>query len=67
MAEIGKKLGFSWGGNWKSLKDYPHLEMIFGLSIDDYQEETPETEETENDKLNLTDNQWKMTVNAIQG
>lgn len=32
-AQIGKSLGFSWGGDWKSFKDYPHLEMTGGLSI----------------------------------
>lgn len=26
------KLGFEWGGNWHSLKDNPHFQMIFGLS-----------------------------------
>ncbi|MGP4061518.1 D-alanyl-D-alanine carboxypeptidase family protein [Halobacillus sp. H74] len=31
IAEIGKSLGFSWGGDWK-WKDYPHLELTGGLS-----------------------------------
>lgn len=36
VAEIGKSLGFSWGGDWTgSLIDYPHLEMSFGLCISD--------------------------------
>jgi peptidoglycan LD-endopeptidase CwlK len=26
------KNGYSWGGNWKSLKDYPHFEKTFGLN-----------------------------------
>ncbi|APC48948.1 hypothetical protein BME96_12420 [Virgibacillus halodenitrificans] len=26
-AAIGKSLGFEWGGDWKSFKDYPHLQM----------------------------------------
>lgn len=34
---IGKKHGFSWGGDWKSFKDYPHLEMTFGHSFKDFQ------------------------------
>ncbi|HWI50354.1 MAG TPA: M15 family metallopeptidase, partial [Rummeliibacillus sp.] len=34
VADIGKKLGFNWGGDWIGFKDYPHLEMTFGLSID---------------------------------
>lgn len=32
VAAIGKELGFSWGGDWKSFPDYPHLEMTGGLS-----------------------------------
>ncbi|OPH47583.1 hypothetical protein BC351_10345 [Paenibacillus ferrarius] len=36
VAEIGKSLGFSWGGDWTgTLIDNPHLEMTFGLSIND--------------------------------
>lgn len=34
---IAKSLGFEWGGDWKSFKDYPHLQMNFGLSIGDLQ------------------------------
>ncbi len=25
-----KSIGWSWGGDWKSFKDYPHLEKTFG-------------------------------------
>ncbi|QZN77387.1 M15 family metallopeptidase [Paenibacillus sp. DR312] len=32
VAEIGKGLGFIWGGDWASFPDYPHLQMDFGLS-----------------------------------
>ncbi|MET3574208.1 M15 family metallopeptidase [Bhargavaea ullalensis] len=32
-AEIAKSLGFAWGGDWNGFKDYPHLEMTFGLSL----------------------------------
>lgn len=35
VAAIGKELGFEWGGDWQRFKDYPHLEMTFGLSIDE--------------------------------
>lgn len=28
VAQIGKELGFTWGGDWKNFKDYPHLEML---------------------------------------
>lgn len=33
VADIGKKLGFDWGGDWTSFIDYPHLQMTFGISI----------------------------------
>jgi peptidoglycan L-alanyl-D-glutamate endopeptidase CwlK len=32
VVECFKKYGFSWGGDWKSLKDYPHVEKTFGYS-----------------------------------
>jgi peptidoglycan LD-endopeptidase CwlK len=37
VVEIAKGLGFEWGGDWKHFKDYPHLQMDFGLSITDLQ------------------------------
>lgn len=33
VVAIAKSLGFAWGGDWKSFKDYPHLQMDFGYSI----------------------------------
>jgi len=38
VAEIAKELGFQWGGDWRGFKDYPHLQMDFGLTINDLQE-----------------------------
>lgn len=29
---VFKKYGWDWGGNWKSLKDYPHFEKTFGYT-----------------------------------
>jgi len=37
VVEIAKGLGFSWGGDWKGFKDYPHLQMDFGYSISELQ------------------------------
>ena len=37
VAQIGKELGFEWGGDWSGFKDYPHLEYTFDLSIRDLQ------------------------------
>ncbi|WP_139491804.1 M15 family metallopeptidase [Brevibacillus dissolubilis] len=33
VGSIAKTLGFEWGGEWSDFKDYPHLQMTFGLSI----------------------------------
>jgi peptidoglycan LD-endopeptidase CwlK len=37
VVAIAKDLGFEWGGDWAGFKDYPHLEMDFGLSIRELQ------------------------------
>ncbi|WP_052343641.1 M15 family metallopeptidase [Bacillus massiliigorillae] len=37
VAAIAKTLGFTWGGDWSSFKDYPHLEMMGGLKKEDLQ------------------------------
>lgn len=33
VVKIFKAHGWSWGGDWKSLKDYPHFEKTFGFSV----------------------------------
>lgn len=38
VVTIAKELGFKWGGDWAKFKDYPHLEMDFGLSIAELQD-----------------------------
>ncbi|SFG57010.1 peptidoglycan L-alanyl-D-glutamate endopeptidase CwlK [Halobacillus alkaliphilus] len=35
VVAIAKDLGFEWGGDWSNFKDYPHLQMDFGLTIRD--------------------------------
>jgi peptidoglycan LD-endopeptidase CwlK len=37
VVEMAKTLGFAWGGDWAEFKDYPHLQMDFGLTIADLQ------------------------------
>jgi len=37
VVDLAKDLGFDWGGDWPGFKDYPHLQMDFGLSISDLQ------------------------------
>ncbi|WP_282140701.1 M15 family metallopeptidase [Cytobacillus oceanisediminis] len=46
VVEIAKELGFEWGGDWTQFKDYPHLQMDFGLTIWELQrgKRPPETE-----------------------
>jgi len=36
VVEEAKKLGFAWGGDWKSFVDNPHFEMTFGLTTAQY-------------------------------
>ncbi|MBW7458166.1 M15 family metallopeptidase [Paenibacillus sepulcri] len=33
VVDIAKGLGFTWGGDWEEFRDYPHLQMDFGYSI----------------------------------
>ncbi|MEK4854773.1 M15 family metallopeptidase [Paenibacillus sp. FSL H7-0756] len=35
VVQEAKALGFESGGDWTSFKDYPHLQMTFGLSLAD--------------------------------
>jgi peptidoglycan LD-endopeptidase CwlK len=37
VVEVAKTLGFEWGGDWAQFKDYPHLQMNFGLTLADLQ------------------------------
>lgn len=30
IGAIGKSVGLSWGGDWKTFKDRPHFELLFG-------------------------------------
>lgn len=33
VGKIAESFGFEWGGRWTSFKDMPHIQMTFGLSI----------------------------------
>ncbi|WP_347862361.1 M15 family metallopeptidase [Salimicrobium sp. PL1-032A] len=35
VATVAKGLGFTWGGNWRTFKDYPHLEWTHGMTWQD--------------------------------
>lgn len=32
VVNLFKKAGYEWGGDWKSLKDYPHIQKSFGYT-----------------------------------
>ena len=34
-AEFGKSLGLEWGGDWKTLKDFPHFQYTAALALAD--------------------------------
>ncbi|WP_405173801.1 M15 family metallopeptidase [Paenibacillus sp. FSL H8-0260] len=33
VVKEAKALGFEWGGDWTTFKDYPHLQITFGLTL----------------------------------
>lgn len=33
VAEIGKQIGFEWGGDWPRFRDMPHFQFTFGLTM----------------------------------
>jgi len=35
VGEEGVKLGFTWGGNWKTIRDMPHFQLDDGLKTSD--------------------------------
>jgi peptidoglycan LD-endopeptidase CwlK len=45
VVALAKGLGFDWGGDWAQFKDYPHLQMDFGLTLAELQngERPPES------------------------
>lgn len=53
VVDVAKVLGFEWGGDWVGFKDYPHLQMDFGLTIAELQNgERPEEPSLTADNLN---------------
>lgn len=34
LGEVGKSLGFVWGGDFKNIKDRPHFQYTNGLTLD---------------------------------
>jgi peptidoglycan LD-endopeptidase CwlK len=37
VVKLAKTLGFEWGGDWSQFKDFPHLQMNFGLTVAELQ------------------------------
>jgi len=38
IAAYGKQQGFEWGGDWNTLKDYPHFQMPLGQAVPELQQ-----------------------------
>ncbi|QSF43570.1 M15 family metallopeptidase [Paenibacillus tianjinensis] len=53
VVDEAKKLGFEWGGDWTSFKDYPHFQMIFGLKTSQFRSGKTPTQKQVNDALAL--------------
>lgn len=39
VGAIGKELGLTWGGDFKSIKDFPHFQYTGGLTLKDLQKD----------------------------
>ena len=66
-AEIGKRIGFSWGGDWKSFKDLPHFQWDNGGKAKHTNAPTmPSYEEKNMNISKLTDAEVLALVNRIQ-
>lgn len=40
VGEIAEKIGFEWGGRWKSFIDLPHLQYTAGYTLKQFQNNT---------------------------
>ena len=36
IAEVAKKHGFEWAGDWKTFKEYAHIQYTGGLTLQDF-------------------------------
>lgn len=73
VAQEAKKLGFAWGGDWTSFKDYSHLEMTFGLTTEQLRAGRQPTVQQVKDALALingttggTDQAIAVTLNGVK-
>ncbi|WP_054941705.1 M15 family metallopeptidase [Paenibacillus ihuae] len=65
VAQEAKKLGFAWGGDWSSFKDYSHLEMTFGLTTEQLRADKQPTVQQVKDALALINGTGSETDPAI--
>jgi len=71
-ADIAKKLGFEWGGDWV-MKDTPHLQMLGGVTLAQYRQgkrpkwyyENPETS-SPGESTAKDDDEMQKVFNAIE-
>lgn len=33
LGRLGKECGFEWAGDWRTFREYPHFQMVGGLTI----------------------------------
>ncbi|MNW39610.1 Peptidoglycan L-alanyl-D-glutamate endopeptidase CwlK precursor [compost metagenome] len=63
-----KRLGFEWGGDWKTFVDKPHLQFNYrGYGTDKVLDVVKTESREDEDKLELTTSQKKMLVTALKG
>lgn len=67
VVALAKAVGFTWGGDWTTFLDLPHLEMTFGLSTADYRAgKRPSQAQTDAVLANLTARASESLINPKQ-
>ncbi|HHW38714.1 MAG TPA: M15 family metallopeptidase [Bacillales bacterium] len=62
-----KKLGFEWGGDWKSFIDKPHLQFNHkGYGTDTFGKYIEKIENGEDELLKLENYQWDMLITKLK-
>lgn len=62
VVQEAKLLGFEWGGDFKSFKDYSHFQMSFGLSITQLQKGMRPQEKPIKEEVVPVNNEIKVDV-----
>ncbi|MGI8316699.1 peptidoglycan-binding protein [Halobacillus mangrovi] len=67
VGAIGKSLGFTWGGDWKSFKDYPHLELAHDSSSSAVLKRGDRGEEVKNLQRQLSELGYSLGGYGVDG